>query len=77
MMMDDLPLAALRGTFARNGSLARHTTWRAGGQADILYTPAGRDDLAQFVRALPPTMPLTVLGLGSNTLVRDGGIRGA
>jgi UDP-N-acetylmuramate dehydrogenase len=77
MMMDDLPLASLRGTFARNGSLARHTTWRVGGHADLLFTPAGRDDLAQFVRALPPAMPLTVLGLGSNTLVRDGGIRGA
>jgi UDP-N-acetylmuramate dehydrogenase len=77
MMMDDLPFASLRGTFARRGSLARHTTWRVGGHADLLFMPAGRDDLAQFVRALPPAMPLTVLGLGSNTLVRDGGIRGA
>jgi UDP-N-acetylmuramate dehydrogenase len=77
MMVHDLPLASLRGTFARNASLARHTTWRTGGEADVLYTPAGRDDLAQFVRALPPAMPLTVLGLGSNVLVRDGGVRGA
>jgi UDP-N-acetylmuramate dehydrogenase len=77
MMLYDLPLAGLRGTFARNGTLARHTTWRVGGGADLLYTPAGRDDLAQFLRALPPALPLTVLGLGSNVLVRDGGIRGA
>jgi UDP-N-acetylmuramate dehydrogenase len=77
MMMYELPLAGLRGTLARNVSLARHTTWRAGGHADLLYAPAGRDDLAAFLRALPPALPVTVLGLGSNVLVRDGGIRGA
>ena len=77
MMIHDLPLANLRGTFARDASLARHTTWRVGGNADLLYAPADRDDLAQFVRALPPALPVTVLGLGSNVLVRDGGIRGA
>lgn len=67
----------LRGTLLRDASLARHTTWRAGGHADLLYAPADRDDLAHFVRALPAALPLTVLGLGSNVLVRDGGVRGA
>jgi UDP-N-acetylenolpyruvoylglucosamine reductase len=67
----------LRGTLACNASLARHTSWRVGGNADILYTPADRDDLARFLRGLPIEVPVTVLGLGSNVLVRDGGIRGA
>jgi UDP-N-acetylmuramate dehydrogenase len=77
MMLEPLAFHGLRGALAREASLARHTTWRAGGSADLLYTPAGRADLAQFLRTLPPTMPLTTLGLGSNVLVRDGGIRGA
>lgn len=76
---DDHPPAfpGLRGTLLRDVALARHTTWRVGGNADLLYTPADRDDLAQFLRALPPAAPITTLGLGSNVLVRDGGIRGA
>lgn len=72
-----LAFAGLRGTLARDASLARHTTWRVGGNADLLYAPADRDDLAQFVRGLPDALPVTMLGLGSNVLVRDGGIRGA
>lgn len=72
------PGAGLRGRLAHDAPLARYTSWRAGtGRCDILYLPAGRDDLAAFLRTLPPTTPVTVLGLGSNTLVRDGGIRGA
>jgi UDP-N-acetylmuramate dehydrogenase len=70
-------LAGLRGTLSHDVPLARHTTWRVGGRADVLYVPADRDDLAQFVRELPIATPITVLGLGSNVLVRDGGIRGA
>jgi UDP-N-acetylmuramate dehydrogenase len=77
MMHEPLAFHALRGTLAQNASLARHTSWRAGGRADLLYVPADRDDLAQFLRSLPPATPLTVLGLGSNVLIRDGGIRGA
>jgi UDP-N-acetylmuramate dehydrogenase len=67
----------LRGTLTRDAPLAKHTTWRAGGRADLLYVPADRDDLAAFVRQLPRGEPLTVIGLGSNLLVRDGGVRGA
>ncbi len=77
MMHEPLRFEGLRGTLARDASLAKHTSWRTGGAAEILYRPADRDDLARFVRELPPATPLTILGLGSNTLVRDGGVRGA
>ena len=76
-MSEPLHFTALRGKLERDAPLARHTSWRAGGPADLLYRPADRDDLAAFVRQLPAAMPLFVLGLGSNTLVRDGGVRGA
>ena len=77
MMHESLAFIGLRGTLARNVPLARHTSWKVGGAADLLYAPADRDDLAHFVRGLPAGMPITVLGLGSNVLIRDGGIRGA
>jgi UDP-N-acetylenolpyruvoylglucosamine reductase len=77
MMLEPAAFTGLRGTLARDASLARHTTWRVGGNAELLYAPADRDDLAHFLRGLPPAMPVTVLGLGSNVLIRDGGVRGA
>jgi UDP-N-acetylmuramate dehydrogenase len=77
MMNEPLQFAGLRGKLARGEPLARHTSWRVGGPADLLYAPADRDDLALFLRGLPADVPLTVIGLGSNVLVRDGGIRGA
>jgi UDP-N-acetylmuramate dehydrogenase len=76
IMHEPLRFVGLRGKLARDAPLAKHTSWRAGGPADTLYLPADRDDLAAFLRQLPATEPLTVLGLGSNTLVRDGGVRG-
>ena len=76
MMSEPLTFAALRGTLARNVSLARYTSWRCGGPAERAYVPADRDDLATFIRQLPRDEPLTAIGLGSNLLVRDGGIRG-
>jgi UDP-N-acetylenolpyruvoylglucosamine reductase len=76
MMHEPLHFADLRGKLMQDAPLARYTSWRVGGRADMLYLPADRDDLALFLRALPPTMSLTVLGLGSNTLIRDGGVRG-
>jgi len=76
MMHEPLSHVALRGRLAHDAPLARHTTWRAGGRADRLYVPADRDDLAAFVRTLPAREPITVIGLGSNLLVRDGGVRG-
>ncbi|MDR2711269.1 MAG: UDP-N-acetylmuramate dehydrogenase [Burkholderiales bacterium] len=66
----------LRGSFRCNVAMSRHTSWRAGGVADRVYTPADVDDLALMLRQLPKDVPVTVLGLGSNVLIRDGGIRG-
>lgn len=68
--------AALRGTLRHNEPLARHTSWRVGGPAEHFYQPADADDLALFLRTLPEHEPLLWLGLGSNILVRDGGVRG-
>jgi UDP-N-acetylmuramate dehydrogenase len=58
-------------------SMARHTSWHAGGPADLFFTPRDIMDLASFVRQYPQEAPLLWIGLGSNLLVRDGGIRGA
>jgi UDP-N-acetylmuramate dehydrogenase len=66
----------LRGRLTHDASLAKYTSWRAGGTADTLYVPADRDDLARFVAQLPAGEPVLAIGLGSNTLVRDGGVRG-
>ena len=76
MMHEPIRFVGLRGRLARDVPLAKYTSWRAGGPADVLYMPADRDDLATFLRQLPAQEPVTVLGLGSNTLVRDGGVRG-
>ena len=76
IMHEPRHFTGLRGRLSRDAPLAKHTSWRTGGIADTLYLPADRDDLAMFIRQLPATEPVTVLGLGSNTLVRDGGIRG-
>lgn len=64
------------GTLLRDEPMARHTTWRVGGPADRYYRPAGLADLAAFLRDLPTEEPVHWVGLGSNLLVRDGGIRG-
>lgn len=67
---------ALRGVLLENEPMARHTTWRVGGPAARYYQPADIADLAQFLAGLPTDEPLVWVGLGSNLLVRDGGIRG-
>ena len=56
--------------------MSRHTSWRAGGRAQRAYLPADLDDLAQYQRTLSREEPVLVVGLGSNLLVRDGGLRG-
>jgi UDP-N-acetylmuramate dehydrogenase len=66
----------LRGQLLQKELLANYTSWRTGGPADYLYIPADLDDLSFFLQHLPKTTPLTWLGLGSNTLVRDGGVEG-
>ena len=58
-------------------SMAKHTSWHVGGPADIFFTPRDALDLASFLRQLPPEVAPLWIGLGSNLLVRDGGIRGA
>jgi UDP-N-acetylmuramate dehydrogenase len=67
---------SLRGELRRNEPLSDYTSWRVGGNADCLYLPADLDDLLNFLRTVPDEEPLFWLGLGSNLLVRDGGIRG-
>lgn len=76
-MVEPRHFSGLRGTLLLDAALAPHTSWRAGGAADIAYVPADRDDLAMFLHQLPIFESVTVLGLGSNVLVRDGGVRGA
>ena len=67
---------ALRGVLHTDESMRRHTSWRAGGPADRCYTPADLEDLSVFLRSVPNDEPLMFVGLGSNLLVRDGGLRG-
>lgn len=67
---------ALRGRLLYHEPMRKHVTWRTGGAADRAYVPADLDDAAQFLRSLPAGEPVYFIGLGSNLLVRDGGIRG-
>lgn len=69
-------LPAVRGKLLRDEPLAPFTWFRVGGPAEVLFLPADADDLAAFLKALPPAVPVTVLGVGSNVIVRDGGIAG-
>ena len=71
-----LQTRGLRGQLRHDEPMARHTTWRIGGPADRYYQPADIDDLAEYLSQLPEGEPVFWLGLGSNLLVRDGGIRG-
>lgn len=66
----------LRGTLEKNVSLARYTSWKVGGLADILYRPVDLIDLRNFLITLDEYVQITWLGRGTNVLVRDGGIRG-
>ncbi len=68
--------AGLRGTLSREVDMSRHVSWRAGGRADRMYQPADLADLQAFLHAIPANEPVMALGLGSNLLVRDGGLRG-
>ncbi len=67
---------AWQGELLHQEMMAKHTSWRVGGPADNYYKPTDLDDLCVFLSELPVDEPLTWLGLGSNLLVRDGGIRG-
>lgn len=69
-------LPNLKGRLSANVSLADITWFRVGGPAQVLFAPADETDLAYFRRGIPPELPVTTVGLGSNLLVRDGGIEG-
>ena len=73
-LIDRLP--AVRGELTADASLADYTWFRVGGPADVLFQPADRDDLFDFLAGLPADVPVTMIGVGSNLLVRDGGVRG-
>lgn len=71
-----LAKTTLRGQLLADEPMARHTSWRVGGPADRLYVPADVDDLAAFLPTLPSNEQIHWVGLGSNLLVRDRGVRG-
>ncbi|MFM9835799.1 MAG: UDP-N-acetylenolpyruvoylglucosamine reductase, partial [Methylophilaceae bacterium] len=60
----------------KNEPLARYTSWRVGGRADRVFIPANLDDLVTFMKSLDHAEPIFFIGLGSNLLVRDGGVHG-
>ncbi|MEN5168194.1 UDP-N-acetylmuramate dehydrogenase [Brevundimonas pondensis] len=71
---DTLP--TVRGKLLLNEPLGPYTWFRVGGAADALFIPADAEDLADFLKALPETVPVTIIGVGSNLIVRDGGVEG-
>src|SRR5260221_3193703 len=66
----------LRGRMLADQSLAELTWFRVGGPAQVLFTPSDEDDLASFLKNLPKELPVNVVGVGSNLIVRDGGMCG-
>jgi UDP-N-acetylmuramate dehydrogenase len=73
-LIDRLP--TVRGRLTENAALAGITWFRVGGPAEVMFRPADRDDLLQFLADKPVDVPVTVLGVGSNLLIRDGGVPG-
>lgn len=69
-------LPDIRGRIALDSAMEKITWFRTGGPADLLFQPADEDDLAAFLGGLPADVPVLVVGVGSNLLVRDGGVRG-
>jgi len=69
-------LPKVRGEYIENAELARYTWFRTGGPAEVLFKPADGDDLAAFMDGKPTDVPVTVIGVGSNLLIRDGGVPG-
>lgn len=67
---------AVQGQILGNEKLDKYTSWRVGGVAEQVFLPADKDDLVRFLKNLPERQPLLWIGLGSNLLVRDGGVRG-
>ena len=74
--MSEVDLPPVRGQLLTSETLAPFTWFRVGGPADVLFLPADADDLAQFLAGLPPSAPVLPIGVGSNLIVRDGGVEG-
>ena len=66
----------MKGKLLFNEKLAKYTSWRVGGCAERLYIPYNKQDLCEFIATLPEAAPVFWIGLGSNLLIRDGGISG-
>ena len=66
----------IRGKIDFDKNLARYTSWRVGGYGDVVFWPKDLQDLQSFLKNIAEDIPITFLGLGSNVLIRDGGIRG-
>ena len=71
-----IDLSGIRGRVTPNAALAPFTWFRVGGPAELLFQPADAEDLSLFLQRLDPDVPVNVVGVGSNLLVRDGGIDG-
>ncbi len=69
-------LPKVKGSYKADARLAKITWFRVGGPADVLFTPADQDDLVSFIKNKPAEIPVIVIGVGSNLLVRDGGVAG-
>ena len=72
----DGKLSVLRGRLTPNAGMDKVTWFRAGGPAQVLFQPADEEDLSAFLKAVPEEIPILVVGIGSNLLVRDGGVPG-
>lgn len=70
------PKSGVRGRLKENAKLGQNGWFRAGGTADLMFKPEDQDDLSLFLKELPDTLPLNIFGVLSNTIVRDGGVRG-
>ena len=75
-LLATLDLESVRGRITPNAPMDRITWFRTGGPAELLFQPTDEDDLIAFLRAVPSRVPVMVVGIGSNLLVRDGGVRG-
>ena len=73
-LLDRLP--PVRGSYEAQADLVRRSWFRTGGPAEVLFVPADADDLQSFMAARPECVPVTVIGFGSNLLIRDGGVAG-
>ena len=67
----------IRGQLIENAPIGEQSWFRCGGSADLLFKPADKDDLVTFLRQWPYGQPITIIGGLANTIIRDGGIRGA